>query len=144
MALVKLEGQDIPLDDALAGDDNLTRKALTPFYAEVANAQIKRETKEGQMIVTVVKRAGPKGTRSTIGSALAALTAAASHVNPALQLYLELTNGPTLTAEQLLIQQTQIEAALIEGQAEVEEIQSALQALFLARPTPATFTPLGF
>jgi hypothetical protein len=144
MALVKLEGQDIPLDDALAGDDNLTRKALTPFYAEVANAQIKRETKEGQMIVTVVKRAGPKGTRSTIGSTLAALTAAASHVNPALQLYLEFTNGPTLTAEQLLIQQPQIEAALIEGQAEVEEIQSALQSLFLSRPIPATFTPLGF
>lgn len=143
MALVKLEGQDIPLDDALAGDDNLTRKALTPFYADVANAQIKRETKDGQMIVTVVKRAGPKGTH-LIGNALAALTAAPSHMNSALQLYLELANGSALTAERLLASQAQIEAALEEGQAEVEEIQSAIQALFVSRPAPATFTPLGF
>ena len=55
------EGQDVPLPADIAASDDLIRKALSPFYPDVANAEIKRETKDGASVITVVKRAGPKG-----------------------------------------------------------------------------------
>lgn len=63
MALVKLtgDGQEIPMSDEIAKSDELLKRALAPFYPEVANALIKRETVEGQLIVSLVKQAGSKG-----------------------------------------------------------------------------------
>jgi len=55
------EGQDVPLPADIAARDDLIRKALSPFYPDVANAEIRRETKDGASVITVVKRAGPKG-----------------------------------------------------------------------------------
>ena len=55
------EGQDISLPADIAASDDLIRKALSPFYPDVANADIRRETKDGASVITVVKRAGPKG-----------------------------------------------------------------------------------
>jgi hypothetical protein len=50
-AIVKIEGQEFPLDVAIAADDNLLKAALTPHYPSIKNAQITRETRAGQMIV---------------------------------------------------------------------------------------------
>ena len=63
MATIKLEGQEIQLPDAIAQNDEQLKQALTPFYPEMANADIRRETnsKTGQLTVSLVKRAGPKG-----------------------------------------------------------------------------------
>lgn len=63
MATIKLEGQEIQLPDAIAQNDEQLKLALTPFYPEMANADIRRETnpKTGQLTVSLVKRAGPKG-----------------------------------------------------------------------------------
>ena len=61
MVIVKLEGQDIQLPDEAAASDDLVRKALVPYFPDVANSEIRRETNDGQTTVTVVKRAGPKG-----------------------------------------------------------------------------------
>ncbi len=55
------EGQDVPLPADVAASDDLIRKALSPFYPDVASADIRRETKHGVSVITVVKRAGPKG-----------------------------------------------------------------------------------
>jgi hypothetical protein len=49
----------LPAD--IAASDDLIRKALSPYYPDVANADIRRETKDGASVITVVKRAGPKG-----------------------------------------------------------------------------------
>ena len=51
------EGQTIELPDEIAASDELIRKALAPFYPDVANAEIQR----GDKGITVIKRAGPKG-----------------------------------------------------------------------------------
>lgn len=59
--VVKIEGQEFPLDVAIAADDNLLKAALSPHYPSIKNAHISRETRAGQMIVSIVKRAEHKG-----------------------------------------------------------------------------------
>lgn len=60
-AIVKIEGQEFPLDVAIAADDNLLKAALSPHYPSIKNASISRETRAGQMIVSIVKKAEHKG-----------------------------------------------------------------------------------
>ncbi len=60
-AIVKIEGQEFPLDVAIAADDNLLKAALSPHYPSIKNAQISRETRAGQVIVSIVKKAEHKG-----------------------------------------------------------------------------------
>ena len=61
-AVIKIEGQEIPLDAAIAADDHLLKTALSPYYPSIKNAQITRETAQaGQMIVSIVKKAEHKG-----------------------------------------------------------------------------------
>ncbi len=56
-AVVKIEGQEFPLDVAIAEKDELLKAA----YPSIKNAQITRETRAGQMIVSIVKKAEHKG-----------------------------------------------------------------------------------
>jgi hypothetical protein len=60
-AVVKIEGQEFPLDVRVAEKDELLKAALSPHYPSIKNAQITRETRAGQMIVSIVKRAEHKG-----------------------------------------------------------------------------------
>lgn len=60
-AIIKIEGQEFPLDAAIAADDNLLKTALSPHYPSIKNAQITRETRAGQMVVSIVKKAEHKG-----------------------------------------------------------------------------------
>jgi hypothetical protein len=65
MAIVKLEGQEVPIPDELAATDEQLRASLAPFYPEMASGEIKRETRaDGQVVISVVKRAGTKGLAS--------------------------------------------------------------------------------
>ena len=61
VAVVKIEGQEFPLDVAIASNDELLKTALSPHYPSIKNAQISRETRAGQMIVSIVKKAEHKG-----------------------------------------------------------------------------------
>ncbi len=56
-AVVKIEGQEFPLPVSIAADDELLKAALSPHYPSIKNANISRETRAGQMIVSIVKRA---------------------------------------------------------------------------------------
>jgi hypothetical protein len=60
-AMVKIEGQEFPLPVSIAADDELLKAALSPHYPSIKNANISRETRAGQMIVSIVKRAEHKG-----------------------------------------------------------------------------------
>ncbi len=60
-AIVKIEGQEFPLDVAIAKDDNLLKAALSPHYPSIKNAAVTRETRAGQIIVSIVKKAEHKG-----------------------------------------------------------------------------------
>ena len=60
-AIIKIEGQEFPLDVSIAGDDELLKTALSPHYPSIKNAAVTRETRAGQMIVSIVKKAEHKG-----------------------------------------------------------------------------------
>lgn len=61
MAIIKIEGQEIELEAALAEDDKMLKAVLQPYYSSVENASITRDVKEGKLTVTIVKKAQHKG-----------------------------------------------------------------------------------
>lgn len=61
MATVKIEGQEFELEAVLAQDDKLLKTVLQPHFSSVENANITRETKDGRLTVTIVKKAQHKG-----------------------------------------------------------------------------------
>ncbi len=61
MAVVKIEGQEFNLEAVLAQDDKMLKTVLQPHFSGVENANITREVKDGQLYVTIVKRAQHKG-----------------------------------------------------------------------------------
>lgn len=54
-------GQRFPIDDAIARSDEMLRQALAIVYPGVANADIRREDKNGELVITIIKQAGRKG-----------------------------------------------------------------------------------
>ncbi len=60
-AVVKIEGQEFPLPVSIAAEDDLLKAALSPHYPSIKNANISRETRLGEMIVSIVKKAEHKG-----------------------------------------------------------------------------------
>lgn len=83
MALVKVEGTELELDDSICKTDKSLKDALLPFYPAVANADVKREQKGDKTVITVTKRAGSKGAR---GPMIESLDAAQEWIHPALAL----------------------------------------------------------
>lgn len=61
MAVIKIEGQEFELEVVLAEDDKMLKTVLQPHFSSVENANITREVKNGQLIVSIVKRAQHKG-----------------------------------------------------------------------------------
>ncbi len=61
MAVIKIEGQEFPLEAVLAEDDKILKTVLQPHFSSIENANITREVKNGQLIVSIVKRAQHKG-----------------------------------------------------------------------------------
>jgi hypothetical protein len=149
MAIIKLEGQEIPIDDAIALDDTMLRNALTPFYPDAAHAEITRETKDGQTIVRMVKRAGTKGTNRETGTAsvLNQLIQAETGLNPALELCWQLKSleiRGKLDLEALVSLQDNIRTAIAQGETEVKQVEKTLRLLLAAPPIPAQMVLPGF
>lgn len=140
--VVIVENQRIPLPNTTTSDDEI-RKMITPFWPSAANAEIKRETKEGIIEITLVKRPGTKGS-----GVLAALRASATDgTNPAVAMYYRLLNDAAMDEmdlTRLLPLRQDIEAALAAGQAEAQAVRQALRALQVAAPSPHTKVPEGF
>lgn len=60
-AIIKIEGQELELEAALAQDDKMLKAVLQPYYSSVENATITRDVKEGKLTVSIVKKAQHKG-----------------------------------------------------------------------------------
>lgn len=60
-ATIKIEGQEFPLEAALARDDHTLKTILQPHFASIENAQFSREVKNGKLFVKIVKKAQHKG-----------------------------------------------------------------------------------
>lgn len=155
-AVVKIEGQDVPLPERIAADDTLLKKALRRYYHSISNATITRKREGGVLIVTVVKRADYKGLGGAARAArgltpqervVEAIKRAREHTNPALvlarDLQLKLARGRT-THTALARRDAEIEAAIEAGAKEVESTRAALRRIKECRPVATAETPDGF
>ena len=143
MPIIKLEGQEIPIDAALAASDDLIRKALLPFYPEVGNATIGRKEENGETIITIVKRAGSKGL-----TPFEQLVVTPESVNPAIALAGELklkeSKGELVEFFTLLQYQARIDEAIEQGTSDAEAVDQSLKKLTVATAQPSQRIVPGF
>jgi hypothetical protein len=149
MATVKIEGQEYQIDDTIADggasveeSDRILRDALRPNFEIAAGATFQRETRDGQLTITLVKNPGPKGAQPL----LQRLLDAPETLNPALVLACEMQleearNALDLPA--LLALQPRLEVALEDGLAEEKYIATTLRVLASAPAAVSSEVPLG-
>jgi hypothetical protein len=82
--------------------------------------------------------------RAASDQVLAALVSAPRHVNPAVELWLELQQQGPFSAEDLMAASSRIEDAIAQGEAERDATGNALRNLIASQPGPARFVPIGF
>ena len=139
MATLKIEQQELELDDAIAANDELLRQGLAPFYPFINNALIERKTdKDGQLVIEVVKRAGTKGATST---SLSVLIDTPEAVNPAITLAWQLKQREAIgqiETVNLVQMYEQIDDAISKGREEERLVDAAWS--FLSRAAAQTST----
>lgn len=95
-----IEGQQIPLDETIAQDDNTLKTAISVYFPEYANAEIERQTTDDTVSIRLVKKAGTKG-YLTQDVLVQNLQECRQEINPALKLswqlkFLDIKNQITL------------------------------------------------
>jgi len=142
MATIHIDGRTLPIADAIAADDARLKAALEPFYPEIRNALLHREEQDGVMTVTVTKRAGPKG--NTVAARLRDLP---ETIHPTLALCWSLQEQErhgSLTLLEMLRQYDTIEAAIADGQADLDLAHTTCQVLIATAPMALCICPQGF
>lgn len=139
--VLAIEGQETPLDESIAANDDVLRTTIAAYMPQLANAEIQRRTEGDTVRIQMLKRAGTKG---CVAAVCQELGAAPPQLNPALSLVwqleqLKLQQGLDLTA--LIALQPQIEAAYTNGQKWEVAIANANLNLCRAPATPARITP---
>lgn len=162
--IVVIDNQEIPLDAETAASDHEIRQALRWCYPEIANATINRRTEGEREIITVIKRAGTKGsvaseintgdeisyaaiTRRALEEVCAELRRAPEEVNPAVQLAHELqTRIATgdLTLGELTLMREEMQLAIELGETEERRVEQARARLVSALAQASYFVPIGF
>ena len=140
--IISIEGQTIPVPEEIGKDDSAVKKALAPFYPQVANAMITRTTKDDTITVNVVKQAGTKGGYSVFD----VLSSCPGGQNPAIELYRELYSlmESDMDPEKLLELDACLEQAIKEGEAEAEQVSKARERLRKARAFLSSLVVEGF
>ena len=147
MALIKIstDGTEFEVKDDIARDDQRLREALTPFYPEMANAEITRAEQDGKLIVTMAKRAGTKGfNRSDV---LTVLRSAMETVNPAVLMQdklRQMEERGELDVRKLMRMQPEIRQAMNDGKKQIEEVKESFKLLGEGKSVPARSIPVGF
>ena len=121
-----IEGQQIPLDEAIALDDNTLKTAISVYFPEYANADIKRQTTDDTVSIQLVKKAGTKG------NVFGELKNHLEEINPALKLgwqlkIAEIKNQNTL--EDLITIQPEIDRAIKSAQSWQTYTEKVAQSL---------------
>jgi hypothetical protein len=108
-----IEGQEIPLDEAIAQDDNTLKTAISVYFPEYANAEIERQTTDDTVSIRLVKKAGTKGNQ------FRELKISFEEINPALKLGWQiklLEINSQISLENLITLQPEIDKAIKLGQ----------------------------
>ena len=137
----------LDLDDADLADEARFRTAiitqLSPFYPDIAYADIRRETDDGAIRASVTKRAGTKGGANDV---LARLVVSPEEHDPAQLLAWELSLADMrgdLDLDRLLAEQNRISHALAESHARADVYEQSLTRLRACPPQPAPFVLPG-
>lgn len=141
MALVKLEGREITIEDEIAKDDDLLRAALQPSWPDAKTATFTRKKDGDNLTVTVAKKAGTKG------SLIDRLLAAPDGINPAVAMSArirELQASGKLTSETITKLLPEIEAAAEQGERDLEATKHVTRDLGEAPAIAHTLIPAGF
>jgi hypothetical protein len=150
MATLIIEGQEHEFDDAFANlgatveeSDQLLRNALRGSFDIIANATFRREDKNGNLTITVIKNPGTKGSDRLLST----LLDAPEYFNPVYmldcQLRMQEVQAP-FDLPTLLGLQSQIREALKVGRALDIDARKVHRYLLSAAPTPSTCVPRGF
>lgn len=142
---VLVEGQSIPVPEEIGGSDEAVKRALAPFYPEVANAMITRVEKDGTVTVNVVKRAGSKGSGPEGAAYLVTCTGGK---NPAVALFEEIqaleADGAVLDPYAMLRMDARIESAISAGKEQADKVDYALKRLRKTAARRSPFVIRGF
>jgi hypothetical protein len=140
--VVSVEGQTIPVPEEIGASDEAVKRALTPFYPEVANAMITRVTKDETVTINVVKKAGSKGGGR---GPLQALIACPGGQNPAISLYQAISQADDdLDPYTMLELDAQISQAVEAGEKQGLEVRAAQRRLIQAPARPCSAVVVGF
>ena len=140
--VVSIEGQNIQLPAGIGERDEDVKRAMAPFFPEVANAMLTRKTEGETTTITVVKRAGSKGL-----AGLAYLDNCAGGVNPAVALYQDLQKAGELVDPDpayLLELDARVDQALKDGEDQAKAVEYAANRLARAVASPAPILIEGF
>ena len=125
MVILKIDGQELELEETIAASDDLLRLGLAPFYPFIQNALIERKTdQDGQLVIEVVKQAGTKGAITP----LSVLIDTKEEVNPAIALAWILKRQEAageIEVSRMVQMYGQIEEAIATGTEEQSLIDSA-------------------
>jgi hypothetical protein len=139
-ALVEMENQTpmvVPSD--IAGDDAKLKAYLAPHVENIRTATFSRETKEGRMMIKIVKHGYSLG---SVDDVLTVLDVSHDGLNPVVALAIELKARKPGTADVLALQ-PRIQATLAEGERLHDELTAMLRCLDATEPDPASVVPLG-
>ena len=156
--ILEIEGQEISIDDSIAISDDLIKQALSPFFPEMANANLDR-SQPGR--VKVIKRAGTNGIALSElfsameaddrpgvlpNAALQSLIKAREWVNPAIQMAVTLKRLEATGAIDLRFcvqHHAEIERAKHQGETCGKQVDTALHLLKDATDEPSEFPIFG-
>jgi hypothetical protein len=136
-AIVKIEGKELKVDEAIAKDDNLLRDLLSTSFPEAKTAQCKRTTVNGQMIVTVNKQPGKKG------GLVEDLLFGQEAENPCVTMARKLATTPKLKLSGVIALESEIRIACEAGRIEANAVEHAMSTL-LASDAVSVMVPPGF
>jgi hypothetical protein len=139
---VLIEGQTIPVPEEIGVTDEMIKRALTPYYPEVANAMMTRVAIDDTTTITVVKRAGTKGSHQVQG--LQSLIDCAGGRNPTIVLYEEIQSMELQDPVKLLELDARIEQVMDQGCKLGRAVEYAADRLKATSPQPAPMIILGF
>lgn len=143
-ATIKIDGQTFEIEDEIAKDDDLIRRALTPFYPGASNSTISRVMENDRLVIEVTKKAGSKGS-----DAFNRLVALPESANPTIVLALALQErrlqGETITNKDLLLIYPHLEEVMERGGDEAYWIRTVQRNLTERCPACASdLIPFGF
>lgn len=134
-----IEGQEIELPEEIAQKDDLVKQSLQPYFPEVVNALITRETKDDLVTIKIVKRAGSKG-------GFDELVIAPEGRNSLVIIYQGIggSNPDNMPLDEILRWEGRITRAINEGKDQNEATEFSRRRLIAARPVISTEVPTGF